>query len=390
MYTIGETIGIISAIFCLILLPVFVAQSASAERLKIIPLKGTYFEIGRSWGKALKTDLKRSIDQELGGIARFVSKDKKELTAMSNKLIPVANRYDPEFMQVLKGMADGSGLFFEDLFALRSLLELMFYCNKLPAMCTSFAVTADATADGSTIIGQNIDWQPGNGMSLLRITWPNGVEQLSLSLGGIWEYPLSSHPSSPPFGLASNLAVSMTETQNLEQVPISIVMSRASRQKRLERALSVFVNSQQNIAGFILANAEQEIVGIELAANTYEVLFPEEDVMVRANHYLTPRFKDMDFFSRYWPDSYLRNNRLKRLIEKDWGKITPQLMMKKLSDHNNYPKSLCTHVDSESVFAPSQTLASVIMVPEKKIMYIANGNPCETPYLEYRFDSHLQ
>ncbi len=362
------------------------AVAREKKEMKIIRLQGSYFEIGQAWGEALAADLKASIDTEIGWIAQFISKDKKDLIAMSNKLIPIAEKYDPQFIQVMQGMAKGSGLPFEEIFALRTLLELMFYCHKLPAMCTSFAVTGDVTKGGITIIGQNIDWHPEITMSLLRITWPNGVEHLSLSLGGIWEYPLSWHPSSSAFGLVSTLTVSMNETQDLNQVPISIIMNKASRQKRLEQSLSYIVNAQQNMLGFVLASAEGEIIGIESAANTYEVLYPENEVMVRANHYLTERFKPFDFFAKYWPNTYLRYNRLKVMIDKDREQITPELMMKKMANHINFPNSICTHVDPESKFQPSQTVASIIMVPEKRIVYIANGNPCETEYIKYQLD----
>ena len=362
------------------------AWSTGQGRLDIIRLKGSFREIGHDWGRAIKGDLRSSIDNELTGIARYISGEKKDLIALSGKLIPAARAYDPQFMEVLEGMAEGSGIAFEEIFALRSLLELMFYCQKLSGMCTAFAATGEATKEGTTIIGQNIDWHPGTKMSLLRISWPGGAEQLSLSLGGIWEYPLTRHPGGSPFGLASTLTVSMTPGQDLEKVPLSIVMNRAARQKRLEAALSVFVNGEQNMGGFVLASAEGEIAGVELADNRYEVLFPESGMMARANHYLTERFKSMDFFAKYWPDSYLRYNRLRVLMQRERGRITPELMMKNLSDHNNYPKSLCTHVDDEAVFAPSRTLASVVMVPEKGLVYIANGNPCKTPFLEYRLE----
>ncbi|THB77302.1 MAG: hypothetical protein D3926_15850 [Desulfobacteraceae bacterium] len=146
------------------------------------------------------------------------------------------------------------------------------------------------------------------------------------------------------------------------------------------------MNASQNMLGFIMASGEGEIIGVESAANTYEVLYPDKSVMVRANHYLTERFKPLDLFAKYWSDSYLRYHRLKVLIEKDRGKITPELMMEKLANHMNHPKSICAHPDPDSAFPPSQTLASIIMVPEKRVVYIANGNPCETAYVAYHPD----
>lgn len=373
------------AIFVVLTLIIYGRVAAKeGEMMKSVELSGTYYEIGEKWGKSLKKEIQKSLEIEIHGLAAFISMEKESLIQLAAKFIPMTKEFDPEFMEVLEGIAKGSGQTVEEIFALRSLLELMFYFHKIPAMCTSFAVTSPATADGSTIIGQNIDFHAGLPMSLLKITWPNGVRQLGLTLGGcIWEYTLNVHPSFSPFAMASNLTVSMTEEQELMKVPISIIMNKVGRQKRLEQALSVLIHSQQNLAGFVLASGEGDIIGIENAANQYEVLYPEENIMVRANHYLSDRFKPMDFFAPFVPDSYLRYSRLKQLITREKGKITAEIMMEKLGDHNNFPKAICSHIDKDSKYPPSQTLASIIMVPEKKCVYIASGQPCKSKFVKY-------
>lgn len=377
---------VITIVSILILILAALPPAVGAGELKQITLKGSYFDIGEAWGRAAKTAIETGITNELAGLAKYFSLKDQDLIAFSGKYLPLAEAYDPEFILVLKGMAKGSGIDFHTLFAGRALLELMFYVHKIPAMCTSFAVTGEATQDGQTIIGQTIDWHDGIPMALLRISWPNGVEQLSLSMGGLWEYPLSAHPSSPPFGLASTLTVSMSDTQDIRQVPVSLVIQKASRQKRLEMALSTFINTRQNMASFVLANSEGEMAGVELAINQYEVLLPEKDMICHSNHYLSDRFKPVDFFGPFVPDSYLRYHRMKRLIRMDHGKITPALMMQKLADHNNHPKSICAHVDPDSPFPPSKTLAAVIMVPAEKTVYIAPGNPCDTEFQKYELN----
>ena len=354
--------------------------------MDMVELGGSYYEIGELWGKAAKPYLKSVIADELGGLAEFMSVETDRLISVSTKLLPVAEQYDPEFIEVLKGMAKGADVPFEDIFALRTLLETMFYFERIHGMCTSFAVTGSATKDGSTIVGQNIDWHPGVPMSLFRISWPNGVKQLSLSLGGIWEYSISAHDSSAPFGFVSTLTGTRADSVDVRKPPINMVMSKASRQKRMVKALSEFINSQQSLASFILANGTGDIVGLEFACNQFEVIHPEKDILAHANHYLTDRFKPLDLFCYLVPDSFLRYYRLKKLIEEDYGHITPTLMMKKLADHNNYPNSLCAHPDGESPLPPSETVASVVMVPEKKEMYIATGNPCKNAYRKYTLD----
>ena len=378
-----------AGIICMVI--IFAAAAAGpvaakgGKMLKVVELKGSYEDIGLEWGKQLKTEIETAIRVEIGGTASFFGIEPEVLYETAQKLLPAAKEYDPDFITVMKGIARGTGRSFEEIFALRSVLEIMFYYQKLTPMCTSFAVGPERTRDKTTLIGQNIDWHEGIPMALLKITWPNGVRQLSLTLGSIWEYPLTIPDSGVPFGLASNLAVSMTADQETIRPPLSMVMQKAARQKRLEQALSVMINARQNMGGFILASAEGDLIGVEHAANQYEVLYPDNQVMVRSNHYLTDRFKPIDFFGSFAPDSYLRFSRIRNLTAIPGDNITLESMMKCMADHHNFPKGICMHVDKASPYAPSETLASVIMIPEKKVVYIAGGNPCSTAYVKYEF-----
>ena len=84
-------------------------------------------------------------------------------------------------------------------------------------------------------------------------------------------------------------------------------------------------------------------------------------------------------------DSYLRLDRIKRLMEMEYGDLTVEKMMAILADHNDYPLSICRHYDPDNprVFN-AETLVSFIMIPEEQLMYISCGNPCQYEYVEYR------
>ncbi len=355
-------------------------------KMEILELNGSYFEIGEQWGKAFNSNLQKFMDMEIEGLAQYFGLEPAAVVSLASKFLSNAKTYDPEFMDVLTGFSKSSGIAFEKIFAIRCLLELSFFIQQIPEMCTSFAVTGSATKNGNTIIGQNIDWHPGIPMKMLKINWPNGVSQLSLSVGGIWEYSLTSHSSSSPFGIAANATVAYREGQNIDKTPLSIVMNKASRQKRMGEALSVFIEAKKDLGSFLMASAEGDMLGMECVADDVEILYPQKNTLVRANHYLTDRFKQYEFFSSYVPDSYLRYARLKRLIQENRGEMTPKMMMGFLADHNGFPKSICTHVDPESVLPPSASIASIVMIPKEKTMYVAFGNPCETEYVKYTMD----
>lgn len=364
-----------------------VSFAGGEAMLRTVELEGSYYEIGQGWGTVFKEEMEKVTQIELNIIAAFYQTDIEGVISMGRKYLPAAEQYDPDFMEVLHGFADGACIEFETLFAIRAVLEILFYSKRPEGMCTSFAVTGNATKNGQTIIGQNIDWHPGLPMALLRIQWPNGVKQLALSMGGIWEYSLSSHISESPFGIAATLTATPDQDSESTPVPISIVMNRAARQTSLEKALAVFTAAKTNLASFLLANGKGDIKGVELGLNDFVLIQPERDTLVHANHYESERLKPYDIFVQYVPDSPMRRERLADLLIQDYGKVTENHLMEYLADHNNAPKGICSHVDPASDLPPSATLASVIMVPERKRMYVAPGNPCENGYVPYDLEN---
>jgi isopenicillin-N N-acyltransferase-like protein len=137
---------------------------------------------------------------------------------------------------------------------------------------------------------------------------------------------------------------------------------------------------------YMLASSEGDIFSIETHPTSFNVEQPTNDVLVHGNHYVDARFKVGDnAIPEVRGSTYVRVQRLNRLIEKYHGDLTPQKMMELMSDHNNYPHSICGHQNEEMpMYARSMTVSSVIMVPEDKVMYATCGNPCEYEYSEYR------
>ncbi|QJB57192.1 C45 family peptidase [Pseudodesulfovibrio sp. zrk46] len=355
--------------------------------LQTVELQGSYYDIGKGWGEVFKQDMDRIISTELGLIAAFYGINTETVIELGQKFFPAAQQYDPDFIEVLRGFSEGAGVNFDTTFAIRSVLELL--CSGPPpqGMCTSLAVSGTATQNGQMIIGQNIDWHPTLPMALLRITWPNGVKQLALSMSGIWEYTLSAYADSSPFSIMSTLTVTPNTKPELPLVPISFILNKASRQKRLEHALDVFINANSTMPSYLLANGDGDMIGVELGLHSHELLHPDSDVLIHANHNLSERFAAVDGFLKFVPDSPLRYTRLKQLVAQNHGKITPKHVMTFLSDHNNHPKGICAHVDPDSKLPPSATLASVVIIPEEAAMYVAVGNPCENEYEGYHLEA---
>ena len=359
--------------------------------LQVVELEGSFLDIGRGWGRAFRDAMPAVLETELGGVAAVLGVDAEAVIGLAAPHREAAQAFDPDSMLVLQGFAEGAGIGFEAAFALRCVLEVLFQTAAPPGMCTSFAVAGAATASGEAIIGQNVDWHPGLPLALLRITWPGGVRQLCLSVGGVFEYSLTQPPDAAPYGVAATLTATPSDTlpptkdapRGGGTVPVSITMNRASRQPDMDAALAVFRDAGISLGSFLLAGGGAEPVGIELGLGGHALLRPEGGVLVHANHLLTPRLTEQDIFLPFVPDSPLRRERLARLIQDGYDRLTPRAMMDCLKDHEGHPRGLCTHVDPDSDLPPTATIASLVMEPQEGVMHIAAGTPCTAEYADY-------
>jgi len=346
------------------------------KRFEIIECEGSAFDIGKQYATASRDNFVTSINSMLEEYAATCKTSQEEIIATVRKYIPLVESYDPYLLEMLKGQAEGAGVSLEEIFLLRCNFELSFYYQRMKTFCTSFAVTGRAAKDGKAIIGQNFDATVGRTIDLVKVTHADGLKQLSLVFWGACELTLNS----AGVGMVLNVVVSPVEEQLLT-LPACCVMPKAMRQKRIGDALGVFCAAGRSMMYYCLASKDGDIIGIETKPDDYNVIQPDKDVLAHANHYNTDRFKKGELVYMGAPSSYIREQQMKRLIEKRYGKITIEGMMEIMSDHNHYPKGICNHALEGST---ADTLASVIMVPGDNAMYVTCGHPCEYDYEEYK------
>jgi isopenicillin-N N-acyltransferase-like protein len=175
--------------------------------------------------------------------------------------------------------------------------------------------------------------------------------------------------------------VSPAQEQQLS-VPFACIIPRAMRQKRIGDALGVVCASGRSILHYTFASAEGDIIGIETRPNDFNVIYAEEDMLVHTNHYLTDRFKRGDgIFGFMEGDSYIRLNRIKSLLKKHYGDLTPEMTMEFLCAHTDYPRSICKHMTDGVTLG--ETLSAIVMVPEDREMYVTYGLPCSCEFIKY-------
>lgn len=353
----------------------------TTHTLRVIECSGTPRQIGQQWGEACRESLRASVEGFFHALSvgpLRASREDAVRTAM--KLEANVRAFEPEALERIRGLAGGSGLPYEEAFTLQCMLELATHYAQLGGMCTSMALTGEATADGQALLGQTIDWNPEASIALLRIRHADGREQLSLCLDGSPYY----HLNSDGVGNCANLTL-VAPRPCPSLLPLSVYVPKAMRQSSLPAALEVLVTAARGIGYFHLADAHGRVVGIESTYDDHVLLQPERGVLVHANHYQSERFRDQDLTHQFVPCTRGRAARIAELVEAGHGGHTPESVMRMLTDHGTPEGRICLHDTPPAPGAlPRETKATVVMAPARRTMWVAAGPGCREPFTEFR------
>ncbi|MBD7911201.1 MULTISPECIES: C45 family peptidase [Clostridium] len=347
------------------------------KEFKLIECQGTPYEIGRQWGEGCKDSILKISENIYNSMTLFHKASKEDVIIRAMKFFPAVQAFDPYLIEIMRGQADATGLSFEEIFTQKCYNELTFCYDNISGLCTSFAVTGKATQDGKTILGQNIDFLPEVPIDLLKIHHANGLKQFILSFSNSSEFTFSS----TGFGMCANATIGKNYAFN---IPVGCYLPRVMREKNINDAINILKQVARGLGYYHLADKNGHMLGIESIHNDFELIYPERDIILHSNHYITERFKEVDTAPQLQPDSYHRLDRILNLMNQHYGEINIEIIKKILVDHDKKPNSICRHIDS-TVPVSSATLASFIMVPEEGAIYIAAGNPCEYEYVRYEF-----
>ncbi|MDD3365546.1 MAG: C45 family autoproteolytic acyltransferase/hydrolase [Syntrophomonas sp.] len=347
----------------------------SINEYKVVECSGTPYKIGQQWGEGCKESILHGLENLFNGMAFMYKVSKEKVISKAMKFLPLVQDYDPYLIEILKGKATGAGVGFEEIFTQKCGHELLFYYTNMAGYCTSFALTGEATRGGKTLLGQNFDWVPGTPIDLVKIYHSDGLTQLIMSIANSAEITLTS----AGFGMCLNATISQDYAFNF---PSACYMPKVMRQKNIYDAVDILKEAAGGACYHVLADAKGEMFGIESISNDYEILYPNKNMILHTNHYLTERFKKGDTAPTFIPNSYPRLERINTLMNQHYGRINPEIIMEIMADHANRPNSLCQHVDPAGQ-VPIASIMSFIMVPEEGTIYIAWGNPCEYEFVRY-------
>ncbi len=389
---------------------------ATLERrggLNVLKLCGSHYEMGYQHGVLLADEIRRGTllfyARPADNFAPF-----KHMNALARRLLsiyfdwsiyrPLLKASPKQYLAEIKGLADGSGLRFAEVFRGNMLSDLNMNLIKVlekkalkqaaQAGCTSFAAFGRATSDGRLIMGRNTDYT-GAGLwekyqTVVFYEPDDGYRFVSVSSAGLVKCNSCMNEKGLCLG-AHFLFLNDTIADGVSFTFLEIeIMKKASS---VAEALAIVANNRRAGAfAFLVSDGKSnEAVVIEASAGNVGVRRPEDSVIWETNMATTERIKPVDVLLRnnIGKNPIARFERMRMLLNEHKGQITPQVAAQFMGDHMDMCSDSLRPVGG--IVSQVTNMTSVVFRPANFDFWVADGlSPvCNNAYHGFNLMSEL-
>jgi isopenicillin-N N-acyltransferase like protein len=364
----------------------------SQEQFPLVDVSGTPYERGVMHGAAVPGRVARSIALYREQLARRGIAD-ADVKRLALAMQPMIAAFDPDYLQEMRGIADGADVALEGVIIVNCRTEMMFGHEQIMNLgtalddgCTGLVVLPAASASGRLMHAHNWDWREecvDTGI-VLRVQRTDGPNVLCFTEAG----SLARHGlNSVGVSLTGNFLTSNVDYLEPADVPLVLIRRKMLESSSIAAAMRVLWGSRRFCSNnMMVAQAEGEAFSLECAPNEIFVLEPTADILVHANHWVTDaaRVKLEDRGLLTSPDSLYRHRRTAAALAKAAGRIDWDVVKTILSDEFGKPDSVLRSPRAVAFDSISCTVATTLMDPTDGAMWIARKPFESREFVEYR------
>ena len=344
--------------------------------VRVVVARGDPLERGRNVGYELADLIRGSLEFYWRYLVRR-GVSVGELPGLLAPYLAAAERELPDLVELVTGMAEGSGVSFWELFCVNAFEELeplLEGRSGRPLEPRERCSTVTISGPGYTLLGHNEQWMAGEvGHAAVVVELPDdGPALVSPTLAcclpavGMNEYRVAQ-------GIQS--LVADDDGVGIPRVLVSRhALVASSPADALRRAT---LPGRAGGYGHSFAFASGSAMNVETSATRYAVNgLPGS----HTNHYTDPELADRA--PPPSPGSLARLARLQALVE-ERSPATPAAIGEILADHGgDGPQAICEHGTEDPADEASAIVFSMICDLDLGRMWVAPGSPCVTAYEE--------
>jgi len=343
-----------------------------------VQARGTYRELGRAVGEAAREQVRASVDFFAGGFEAMTCGRLTFAAAeeQAHAYATCAERWLPQYVDELRGLAEGSGVPFTKLMVLNCAEEFTATEPVGGDHCTAVAVAAR----GRHVVGHNMDWYviDAENNVLFDLTVPDGTRIMGIAGAPyLLMLGMNSH------GVA-NVSNSVYSSDNRVGVPNAFVRRWSIEAPTLEEARARgLLAARARGTNHFLADLGSRLWDVETSATAYAFIDRSDaGTMAHTNHFTSPLMAP--FEGTRHEESRVRLETAERLLTEgvSRGDDPVALVSRVLRCHDPSAEyAICGHAD-ESVAAAAQgmTVGSMVCDLDERVLYACAGPPCENQY----------
>jgi isopenicillin-N N-acyltransferase-like protein len=337
------------------------------QSFPFVSVSGAPYERGVQYGRAVPERVKRSIGL-YGGTLDELGLDalqkKKLVTAFADQIAAFGVHYLDE----MRGIADGAGVALDDIILINARTEIVSQArremNKPEAEddavdgCTGAIILPERSASGRLIHGQNWDWRAecAETAIVLRVQRDDGPDFMTfVEAGGLARCGLNA----AGIAITANYLESDRDYQKTG-IPLVLIRRKVLEQKHFAMALRIVAATPKTCSNNMMVSCAQGYaVDFECAPDEVFPLYPQDGLLVHANHWVSPvalsKLKDAGLLG----DSFYRDKRVEHLLGA--RKLTPEDLKAAFFDEFASPFAVCRPVLPNSAGDLSATVAMIIL-----------------------------
>nr|WP_262411429.1 C45 family peptidase [Acetobacter sicerae] len=307
-----------------------------------------------------------------------------------------ADQCPADYLTEIEGLAIGSAARVEDIWLLNFRIEIAqprqadllarkkdtSIITEAPA-CTLFSIRNEDGYLQAT--GQNLDGLAAveNCLVVTRRLTETGETLVSIQEAGV--VGPSIGVSSVGFSLVYAGLIMESCKNRRDGTPLRAFFHRLLTQKSFGAVMSSMLESPPPyaVASILNGRVENRVAVVEFLGEGVTVRHSNARIETHANHATMPS-ATRSLFERHLPDSLQRDKRLALLLA-DSDKIDTEYLKNALSDHENFPASICLHPrDKLAPIRRASTLCGAIMDWREGILHVSDGRPCHEQWRAFK------
>jgi isopenicillin-N N-acyltransferase like protein len=363
----------------------------------LIELSGSPEQRGRAYGRVAAERVRKSL-AHYGAQLQGSGQDVAAVRALARDFVPRIEAFAPHFVPEMRGIAEGANVAFEDIVLVNCRTEILQLAarrakdlaeeeRKAPDGCTGAIILPEATQDGLLVHNQNWDWKAACAETgvVLRIRREDGPDVLTfVEAGGLARCGMNA----AGIAITANYLTSDRDYQH-EGVPLSLLRRKALEQESVAMALhTIYATPKSASNNLMLSHKDGFGVDIECAPDESFLLYPENGVLVHANHWLSPvalsKLKEMGVHTT--PDSLYRDRRVRAALLAQLGRLDIDALRQAFFDDWQTPFSVCRPPRPNLQGVQTATVAMILMQPALGVMEIAPLPALNRHFTRYSLD----